>query len=71
MSGVTITCLCGHTGDFEAFTKTALTGDLPRDVFQCPKCRRAITRRHGPPKVLASGFVLPGEVRLVEVPAFL
>jgi hypothetical protein len=67
-SGMDMTCgYCGHTADFDEFTRTVIGGDLPKGMFQCPKCQRAWWRKQGRPKVCASGFVMPGDVRLVEV----
>ncbi len=63
----TLTCgFCGHLAPLDQFCETA-TGPLPRNVYQCPACRRAIERRSEPPHVLPSGFVMPGDVALVEV----
>lgn len=38
--GVSLTCECGHTGDFDTFINTA-TGELPPGHYQCPACHRA------------------------------
>jgi len=70
MSYMTITCgKCGHEADAEAWTRRELSGDLPPGEFQCPKCGYSFARRHGPAKVYASGFVMPGPVTLEPVGA--
>lgn len=67
-----LTCgFCGHSDDLDAFCSAPITGELPRGVYQCPKCRRAVKRVIGKPTVYASGFVAPGPVKLVEVGAVL
>lgn len=67
---VTIACgSCGHTDDYMFFTRTPVYGDLPKDIFQCPKCRTAILRKHGAPVVYDSGFVAPGKIELVNIEA--
>lgn len=35
---------CGHYDDMFNFSKTEINGDLPHDIFQCPKCKTAIKR---------------------------
>lgn len=62
-----MTCACGHTDDFDAFCKTPISGDLPRNVYQCPACRRAVKKTYGPANVYPSGFIMPGPVTMVEV----
>jgi hypothetical protein len=70
--GMTVTCgRCGDEAGIEAWTVRPVSGVLPRDVFQCPTCGFAFERRQGPARVLASGFVMPGEVKLVPVGAVL
>jgi hypothetical protein len=70
MPWMNMTCgKCGHEADIDEFTRTPIAGELPRNVFQCPKCRHAIERRHGQPTVYPSGFVMPGPVMLVPVGA--
>ena len=67
-SGMDIKCgLCGHVADFEEFTRRPVSGDLPKGMVQCPKCGMALERRQGRARVLPSGFVMPGDVRMVEV----
>ena len=60
---------CGHVDDLESFCTTPITGDLPRNEYQCPKCRHAFRKSFGKPTVYASGFVMPGPVSLVPVGA--
>lgn len=68
MSGITITCgFCGHQADIDRFCSTPIGGELPKDVYQCPACSRAIERRMGRPIVYSSGFVAPGKITLVPV----
>jgi hypothetical protein len=44
-SGMAITCgECGKTSDALEWTRRHLGGDLPKGVFQCPKCRVAFRR---------------------------
>lgn len=63
-----MTCrFCGYEGELDDFCRTPVSGDLPRGTYQCPKCRRAIRRVTGKPTVHRSGFVMTGEVKLVEV----
>jgi Zn ribbon nucleic-acid-binding protein len=41
-----VTCgACGHADTLESFCNTEIAGPTGRDVFQCPKCRRAFKRR--------------------------
>ena len=35
---------CGHYDDVFNFSKTEINGNLPDDIFQCPKCQTAIKR---------------------------
>jgi hypothetical protein len=58
-----------HEAALESFCVTALGGDLPRNEFQCPKCRFAFRKVFGRPEVLRNGFVMPGPVSLVSVGA--
>lgn len=69
-TGMGMTCgRCRHFDDMARFTKTAVFGELPRNQFQCPACGWAVERKQGQPTVLKSGFVMPGDVRLVPVVA--
>jgi predicted RNA-binding Zn-ribbon protein involved in translation (DUF1610 family) len=71
-SGMTMSCgRCGETADAEAWTRTAVAGELPRNRYQCPGCGFAFERRHGKATVMASGFVMPGPVTLVPVEGML
>lgn len=63
---MTIICQCGHEADYDEFRKTPLAGELPRDHFQCPACRRAwklVTV--GKPTIGWSGMVIPAKRRVV------
>lgn len=64
-----ITCPCGYEGDFLEFRETPVGGELPRDHYQCPKCRRAWAVETGSSRIGWSGMVLPGKTRLVEIPS--
>ena len=66
-----ITCPCGYEGDFLEFRETPVGGELPRDHYQCPTCRRAWAIVTGPSRIGWSGMVLPGKTRLVEIPSHL
>lgn len=69
---VMLTCkFCGTTDDLDNFCRSEMYGTLPRNVYQCPNCRRAIGRKFGPPVVKPGGFVLPGKVEIVEVNGYL
>ena len=35
---------CGHYDKMINFCKTEINGDLPHDIYQCPKCQTAIKR---------------------------
>lgn len=67
-SWVTVCCPCGHQADLEQFRCTPIAGELPRDHYQCPACRRAWKVETGPPRIGWSGMVLPGKTRTVEIP---
>ena len=68
IAGCSMTCgFCGHVASLDAFCQTVVAGELPRNVYQCPACRRAIQKRYGTPKVYPDGFVMPGPVELIEV----
>lgn len=62
---------CGHTGDAWTFCATPVYGELPAGTFQCPACRRAFRRELGTPKKYPSGFVVPGDVTIVEAESVL
>lgn len=65
-----ITCgACGHQADYLEFTRTPLFGDLPKDTFQCPKCKTSIKRTYGTPTVYDTGYVAPGPMSLDIVEA--
>lgn len=56
---------CGFCGKSTEFGQATL--NQPPDQFRCGHCGRTVRRAHGRPKVLASGFILPGEVTVQEV----
>lgn len=72
-SGMGMTCgQCGHFDDISRFTATVVSGELPRNHFQCPAgCGWAVVRQQGKATVYPSGFVAPGEVALVPCAAVL
>ena len=72
LGGVNMTCgFCGHADDLDAFCSTTISGQLPRNRYQCQACRRAVEKRYGEPTVYPSGFIMPGQVTMVEVEAVL
>ncbi len=72
MPWMNITCAnCGKTADVDNWTTRPVTGELPRNRFQCPSCNWAFERRHGAQKVYPNGFIAPGPVTLVPVGAML
>jgi ribosomal protein S27E len=59
---------CGHEADIDAFTRTAVFGELPKNTFQCPACGLAIERRmSGPGVSYGPGRYVSGPVELVVV----
>ena len=52
---VNLTCSCGHSDDFDNFTRTPLYGDLKPGEFQCPACGSAWKRQEGGHKILRAG----------------
>ena len=60
---------CGAVAPLDDYCRTPIYGELPRNVYQCPSCRRAVEKRYGKATVYPSGFVMPGPVTLVEVGA--
>lgn len=72
LGGITMSCgFCGRRASLDEFCETSISGPLPRNVFQCPACRRAVRKTYGAPKVHPSGFVMPGDVEMVEVESVL
>lgn len=68
MSWMLMTCgSCGHQADIDEFCRTAIAGELPRNVYQCPVCCHAVEKRLGAPKLHPSGWIEPGAVSLVPV----
>jgi len=70
-SYLTITCKCGHEADFMEFRTTPITGDLPKDHYQCPTCRRAWKIEMTPARIGWSGMPLPGGTQIIGIPATL
>ena len=58
MNGHTITQPCGHTADFEEVC-------LAPDHFNCPICGLRWKVTTGPVQVYPSGFVAPGDRKVV------
>lgn len=58
---MTINHPCGHEADFDASV-------IARDRFQCPACGLRWRVRTAPPRLLPSGFVMPGD-RAIEIEA--
>jgi ribosomal protein S27AE len=76
MCFMNMTCgKCGKTSDIEEWVKRPLSGELPRDEFQCPRCGYAFKRQPGgewSPMYDGSGrvaAVVPERIDLVPVPA--
>lgn len=69
---VTIDCMfCHHRDSLDRFCESPIFGPLPRNTFQCPSCHRAFRKTYGTPKVYPDGFIMPGEVTMVEVESVL
>lgn len=69
-SYLSITCRCGHTADFDEFTRTPISGNLPRGQYQCPACHYAW--RMSPQDTgtyYESGLYIPPTVKAEAVPA--
>ena len=67
---MTITCgKCGTDSDIDLWISTPIAGELPRNIYQCPKCKYAFEKRYGKATVYPSGFVAPGPVELKPVAA--
>lgn len=65
-----ITCgVCGQTNSVDAFCRTPIFGDMPKNQYQCPACHLAIERRMGESQLLPSGFVMPGKMEIVAIQA--
>lgn len=65
-----MTCRCGHQADIDEFTRTPVTGELPKNVFQCPRCHLAVERKvTGPGTLYDSGLFVSGPIELVPVQA--
>ncbi len=67
-----LSCPCGHSEDFEAFTRTPVNGDLPRGTYQCSKCRGAWRYEQvGTGTFYPSGLYVPAARRKVIIPTIL
>lgn len=63
-----ITCTCGHTGDFETFTRNTLGQDLPRGHYQCPVCKLAWKVTYAPGTWHFEGSLyIPGQGKIEPV----
>lgn len=71
--GCNITCgHCGHTADFDLFTRTTVTGELPRATYQCPGCQRAWRMEpQGKGTHYPNGLYIPPTLKAVPIPSFL
>jgi hypothetical protein len=70
MPWMLITCgHCAHTADINAFCSTPVSGQLPKDIYQCPACNCAIQRRMAPATLHPSGWVEPGKINLEPIAA--
>lgn len=68
MSFITITCECGHTAPFDAFTSTEVFGELPEGHYQCPCCRRAWKLQPvGEPRIYDCGLFIPADRRIFPI----
>jgi hypothetical protein len=69
MPWMLITCgSCGQSADIDAFTRTPVGGELPKNTFQCPACGCAFERRvKGPGTRYESGLYVPGPMEVVRV----
>ena len=72
-SYVAMTCgRCGYEADFLDFCHTPINGELPRGTHQCPACKRAWSmEKIEPDRRYASGLVIPGKRRAVEIPSIM
>ena len=57
---------CGFCGKSTEFGQATL--NQPPCQFSCGHCGRTVRLVYGLPKVLLSGFILPGEITVQEVP---
>lgn len=62
---------CRKSAPLNDFCHTPVLGALPKNVYQCPHCKRAFEKRFGKSTVYASGLIIPGKVSLAEVSAVL
>lgn len=45
-SEITCSCgVCGHRASIDEWSATEISGALPLDVYQCPKCGVAVRKR--------------------------
>ena len=63
---------CGHEADFFDFCQTPITGDLPKDTHQCPKCKGAWKmEKIEEGRWLDGGLYIPPKRRAVAIPTIL
>lgn len=65
-----ITCKCSHTASFDAFCRTAISGELPPGQFQCPGCGEAWRRKESEHRIIRAGseaMIIPGRVDIVAI----
>lgn len=67
---MTITCgECGQEAAIDAWTRTPVSGELPRGQYQCPRCGYAFQRREVTPgqvyRLRGELCRIPGKIRLV------
>ena len=68
-----MTCgACGHEDDYFAFCETEITGPLPPNQYQCPKCRTAWEMRtFEKGQYFPSGLWIPPGKRSVKIDSVL
>ena len=67
-----ISCKCGHVDDYDAFTSTPVSGQLPRLHFQCPKCNRSWrVEKKGQARIICGEILVPPDREVVEQEAVL
>lgn len=55
MSYMQITCKCTYQGDFDEFSRTLISGELPPGQFQCPSCGLAWQRKETGHRIIRAG----------------
>lgn len=67
-----ISCKCGHSADFDEFSRSSLGIELPRGTFQCPACRYAWKIvPDGYARMTEDGYVIPPKSKLVQCEGYL